>query len=117
MQQEKDHQPWLSQSPSFRLLYTDFADPTEFFFVFHGEPVLSVRSVYRNWFLSSDNEKTIDHLQISGNASHRPLNFGWSDSTTFRFATKPEIVLATSSFFQPKSFAASPSCAAPTDRK
>ena len=40
-------------------LYTDFADPTDFF-VFHGEPVLSVRSVYRNWFLSTDNEKTID---------------------------------------------------------
>ena len=39
-------------------LYMDFADPTDFF-VFTESSVLSVRSVYRNWFLSSDNDKTI----------------------------------------------------------
>ena len=51
--------PMAFSTSEFQAFCTRISRIRRIFFVFHGEPVLSARSVYRNWFLSTDNEKTI----------------------------------------------------------
>lgn len=59
----------------------------------------------------------VPYLLNAGKDSHAPFCVGCSDRTSLRFSTRPVIVLVINSFLQPKSFAASPSVAAPTESK